>query len=190
MATVAEVAEALDFKEESEENSSEIPEVVETAKLLEASTTCDILALAAENEVTPEVTKTATVEQNISPASAAVMQSLFYKEMMAKTNTEDDSSSTTDSVETTHDEDCSCQDIDSTEVESGVENSPQINNVKAFKSFDLSDFVDEDETTSKDATCMENDFNEEQGDEDLPKEEVIMNILRDLDPQDVEQVRL
>jgi hypothetical protein len=123
---------------------------------------------AAINENTTEVvTKISSVEQNISPV---------------EDNTSNDSF---ESTLTNHDGDCSCQETS----ESDHDVSP-VNNEEGFKSFDLSDFVADDEADSKEASNKQDQFSDdlEAEDEDLPKNEVILNILSQLDPQAVNQV--
>jgi hypothetical protein len=181
----------LDSKvETAEEKDSNLPEVEDASEVTKADIICDPGALAAENENTPEVvTKISAVEQNISPASAAIMQSLFYKEMMVKPDEDDNSSN--DSYESSIsnlDPTCSCQEQETSESEHDV--SSLVNNEEGFKSFDLSDFVAEEEADSKDASDMQDQFSDGQEAEDLPKEDVILNILIQLDPEAVKQVCL
>jgi hypothetical protein len=188
MSAQTEFAALASMVETADERDSNLSEHQGVSEVSKADIICVPEAMAAQNENTPEVVnKIPAVDQNISPASAAIMQSLFYKEMMVKPIDVEDNSSN-DSFESTltnHDQDCSCR--ESSESDHDV--SPLVNNEEGFKSFDLSDFVADDEANSKDATEKQDESSDDQdAEEDLPKEAVILNILSQLDPQAVNQV--
>jgi hypothetical protein len=192
MSAIADIAPLVSMVE-TEERVPIVPKTEYASnELIKADTTTSNpeALMAAANEITPEGPKT-SVELSISPTSAAVMQSLFYKEMMVKLGEEDNSSTTESTYESVHDEDCSCQEQDtSSEMgEIGFGNPSSANNEEIIKSFDLSDFV---ETDSKDNTSdKEDELSDEQGDadaEDMPKKDVILNILSQFDPLAVDQV--
>jgi len=141
-----------------------------SANLGEEITSVQMIAtepIQAENENTPELpttTKASPSGVSISPTSAAVMQSLFYKEMVVKRDVVEDASSL-DSEESVKDC-CSCG--HTSDTESGVDSlvaTPV--NQRLFKSFDLSDLAKGEKVEDKEET-------------DMTKEQVITNHLEEL----------